>query len=106
MGVAAAESYTLATDLADYLAQRGLPFRQAHEVVGKVVRYAEEQGKALSQLSLEEYCRFSPLFEEDVLARLDARAAIEARDVPGGTSPRRVAAALKRARQRLEGQGS
>ncbi len=106
MAAAAAESYTLATDLADYLAQRGVPFRQAHEAVGRLVRYAEEQGKALGQLSLEEYRRFSPLFEEDVLGRLDARAAIEARDVPGGTSPRQVTAALKRARQRLEGQGS
>jgi argininosuccinate lyase len=104
MGAAAAESYTLATDLADYLAQRGLPFRQAHEAVARLVRYAEEQGKALDQLSLEEYRRFSSLFEEDVLGRLDARAAIEARDVPGGTSPRRVTAALKRARQRLEGE--
>ena len=106
MGAAAGESYTLATDLADYLAQRGLPFRQAHEAMARLVRYAEEQGKALGELSLEEYRRFSPLFEEDVLGRLDARAAIEARDVPGGTSPRRVVAALKRARQRLEGQGS
>ncbi len=106
MGAAAVESYTLATDLADYLAQRGVPFRQAHEAVGRLVRYAEERGKALGQLSLEEYRRFSPLFEQDVLGRLDARAAIEARDVPGGTSSRRVTAALKRARQRLEGQGS
>jgi len=106
MGAAAAESYTLATDLADYLTQRGLPFRQAYEAVGRLVRYAEEQGKALGQLSLEEYRRFSPLFEEDVFGRLDVRAAVEARDVPGGTSPRRVMAALKRARRRLEGQAS
>jgi argininosuccinate lyase len=106
MEAAAAESYTLATDLADYLAQRGLAFRQAHEAVARLVRYAEEQGKGLGQLSLEEYRRFSPLFEEDVLGRLDARAAVEARDVPGGTSSRRVTAALRRARRRLEGQGS
>jgi argininosuccinate lyase len=106
MGAAAAESYTLATDLADYLTQRGLPFRQAYEAVGRLVRYADEKGKALGQLSLEEYRRFSPLFEEDVFGRLDVRAAVEARDVPGGTSPRRVMAALKRARRRLEGQAS
>jgi argininosuccinate lyase len=86
MAAAAAESYTLATDLADYLTRRGLPFRQAHEAVSRLVRYAEEQGRTLGQLSLEEYCRFSDLFEDDVLSRLDARAAIEARDVPGGTS--------------------
>ena len=106
MGAAAAESYTLATDLADYLTQRGLPFRQAYEAVGRLVRYADEKGKALGQLSLEEYRRFSLLFEEDVFGRLDVRAAVEARDVPGGTSPRRVMAALKRARRRLEGQAS
>jgi argininosuccinate lyase len=106
MGAVAAESYTLATDLADYLAQRGVPFRQAYEAVGRLVRYADEKGKALGQLSLREYRRFSPLFEEDVFGRLDARAAIEARDVPGGTAPRQVMAALKRARRRLKGGGS
>ncbi len=105
MAAAAAESHTLATDLADYLAQRGLPFRQAHEAVGRLVRYAEEQGKALGDLSLEEYRSFSPLFEEDAFGRLDVRAAIGARDAPGGTSSRQVAAALKRAGRRLEGQG-
>jgi argininosuccinate lyase len=106
MAAAAAESYTLATDLADYLTRRGLPFRQAHEAVSRLVRYAEEQGQALSQLSLEEYCRFSDLFEDDVVSRLDTRASIEARDVPGGTSSGRVAAALRRARQRLEDEAS
>jgi len=101
---AASETYTLATDVADYLVRRGLPFRQAHGVVGQLVRYAEEQGKSLSELALKEYHRFSPLFDEGVL-KLDARSAIEARDVPGGTSSRQVAAALKRARKRLEGGG-
>ncbi|MDP2950562.1 MAG: argininosuccinate lyase [Chloroflexota bacterium] len=100
---AAGESYTLATDVADYLVRRGLPFRQAHGVVGQLVRYADERGKALSALTLAEYRRFSPLFQEDVLKVLDVRSAIEARDVPGGTSSRQVAVALKRARQRLEG---
>jgi len=99
---AASESYSLATDVADYLVRQGLPFREAHGVVGQLVRYADEGGKGLSELSLKEYRRFSPLFDEGVL-KLDARAAIEARDVPGGTSSRQVAAALKRARRRLEG---
>jgi argininosuccinate lyase len=99
---AAAQSYTLATDLADYLVRRGMPFRQAHGLVGGLVRHADEQGKALSELTLEEYRSFSPLFEEDVLKLLDVRSAVDARDVPGGTSSRQVAAALKRARQRLE----
>jgi len=99
---AASESYSLATDVADYLVRQGLPFREAHGVVGQLVRYADERGKGLSELTLKEYRRFSPLFDEGVL-KLDARAAIEARDVPGGTSSRQVAAALKRARRRLEG---
>ncbi len=102
MQAAASESHTLATDVADYLVRQGLPFREAHGVVGQLVRYADEQGKGLSQLTLAEYRRFSPLFDEGVL-KLDVRSAIEARDVPGGTSSRQVAAALKRARQRLEG---
>ncbi|GAG45668.1 unnamed protein product, partial [marine sediment metagenome] len=78
----------------------GIPFRDAHQAVAELVRYAQMEGKALSELSLEEYRRFSAAFEEDVLS-LDLRSAIEARDAPGGTSPRRVEAALKRARQRL-----
>jgi argininosuccinate lyase len=101
---AASESYTLATDVADYLVRQGLPFREAHGVVGQLVRYADERGKALSELTLAEYRRFSPLFDEGVL-KLDVRAAIEARDAPGGTSSRQVAAALRRARRRLKAAG-
>ena len=99
---AARGSYILATDVADYLVRKGAPFREAHQAVAELVRYAQMEGKALPELSLEEYRRFSPAFEEDVLA-LDLRSAIEARDAPGGTSWRQVEAALKRARQRLKG---
>ena len=98
---AAVGTYALATDVADYLVRKGAPFREAHQAVMELVRQAELQGKALQELSLEEYRRFSPLFEADVRA-LDVRSAIEARDVPGGTAPRQVVAALKRARKRLE----
>lgn len=99
---AARGSYVLATDVADYLVRKGVAFRDAHQAVAELVRYAQMEGKALPELSLEEYRRFSPAFEEDVLA-LDLRSAIEARDAPGGTSSRQVEAALKRARKRLEG---
>lgn len=99
---AARGSYVLATDVADYLVRKGIPFRDAHQAVAELVRYAQMEGKGLPELSLEEYRRFSSAFAEDVLA-LDLRSAIEARDAPGGTSPRQVEAALKRARQRLEG---
>ena len=100
LGISAALTLRLATDVADYLVRKGVPFRDAHQAVAELVRYAQMEGKALSELSLEEYRRFSAAFEEDVLA-LDLRSAIEARDAPGGTSPRRVEAALKRARERL-----
>ncbi len=96
----ATENYTLATDLADYLVRKGMPFRKAHEAVGGLVREAERSGRDLRQLPLREYRRVSPLFEDDVLL-LDARFSVALRDVPGGTAPRRVAAALRRARGRL-----
>ncbi len=100
MRAAATAGYTLATDLADYLVRKGVPFREAHQAVGKLVRYASERGKELSELTLKEYQRHSPLFEEDVLG-LDVEASLRARDVPGGTAPKRVAEALKEARRRL-----
>jgi argininosuccinate lyase len=103
MRAAAAAGYTLATDLADYLVRKGVPFREAHQAVGKLVRYASERGKELSELTLKEYQRYSPLFEEDVLG-LDVEASLRARDVPGGTAPKRVAEELKKARQRLASQ--
>ncbi len=100
MEAVAGGSYTLATDVADYLARKGVPFREAHQAVAQLVRYAEDKGKLLSGLSLVEYRRFSALFDDDVLA-LDVRSSIAVRDVPGGTAPSRVAEALKLARERL-----
>ena len=76
---------------------KGLPFREAHNVVGRLVAYAEGAGKDLRGLSLEEYRGHSPLFEADVLA-IDVWSSLRSRDLPGGTAPRRVAAALRRAR--------
>jgi argininosuccinate lyase len=66
------------------------------------VRYAHDNGKQLSELSLSEYRNFSPGFDDDVF-KLDVHASIAARDIPGGTAPQRVAAALAEARKRLEG---
>ena len=97
---AASEGYALATDLADYLTKKGLPFREAHRAVGELVRHCEERGVGFRRLSLDELRRFSPLFDEDAL-RLNVRRSVASRDVPGGTAPRRVAAALRRARARL-----
>jgi argininosuccinate lyase len=100
--VAASRGYTLATDLADYLVGKGIPFRDAHGAVAELVRYAHGAGKQLPDLSLSEYRRFAAAFDEDVF-KLDVRSAISARDVPGGTARSRVADALREARKRLEG---
>jgi argininosuccinate lyase len=93
--------YLLATDVADYLVRKGVPFRDAHQAVAELVRFAESQGKPLNGLTLEEYRRFSTEFQEDILA-LDVQSSIAARDVLGGTAPNRVKAALAEAKQRLE----
>jgi argininosuccinate lyase len=100
---AANAGYLLATDVADYLVRKGVPFRDAHQAVAELVRYGQRREKGLSDLTLEEYQKFSPLFDADVL-KLDARSSIEARDVPGGTAPRQVTAALKAARRRIAGE--
>ena len=101
MSALAGDSYLLATDLADYLVGRGMPFREAHGVLRQASDYALSQGKEVHHLSLEEYRRFSDLFDADVL-KISLQGSVEARDVPGGTSPRRVEEAIKGARIQLE----
>jgi argininosuccinate lyase len=95
---AAEEGYILATDLADYLVNKGIPFRQAHNIVAKLVCYAEREGKSLHQLDIDEYQRFSPLFGQDVYS-LTAKSSIAARNIPGGTALEQVEAQLARARK-------
>ncbi len=102
MQAAAAGGYSLATDLADYLVRKGVPFRDAHQAVAALVAHAQSAGKTLSELALEDYHRFSPLFDKDILG-IDARWSIESRDVLGGTASKRVRRALKDARKRLAG---
>ena len=84
MAQAVAHDFSNATDLADYLVRKGLPFRQAHEVVGKCVAYAIEQGKFLLEISIEEYKQFSELFESDLMTALDPANCVEARRSYGG----------------------
>ena len=100
---AAEGGYILATDLADYLVRKGVPFRQAHGVVGKLVQYAMEKRKGFEELSLSEYQTFSPLFAEDVYS-ITIESALEARSARGGTAPEQVREALKKARRRLGGE--
>ena len=98
---AAGEGYMLATDLADYLVTKmGVSFREAHGIVGRLCQYAMSQKKGLHQLSIGEYREYSKHFAEDVY-EITAASAIAARDVEGGTAPRRVEEALKRARKLL-----
>ena len=99
---AAQGGYILATDLADYLVRKGVPFRQAHGVVGELVQYAMEKGKAFAELSLGEYQTFSPLFAEDVFS-ITIESSLKARSARGGTAPEQVKEALKKARRSLGG---
>jgi argininosuccinate lyase len=92
------DSYLLATDMADYLVKRGLPFRQAHRIVGELVKYAVGKGKSFQKLSLDEYRKFSTLFEKDVFD-ITSETSVAARNIAGGTAPKQVLAALSRARK-------
>jgi argininosuccinate lyase len=91
----------LATDLADYLVRKGVPFREGHEIVGKVVRLAEEKGVSLSELSLDDLRSISDKFQGDVLDVWDFEASVEKRSVRGGTALASVREQIKRARQLL-----
>jgi argininosuccinate lyase len=98
----AGESYSTATDLADYLVRKGLPFRLAHEAVGKAVGLALQRGVALHELSVEELRRLSPLFEADFREAVTVEASLAARNVYGGTGPKAVRQELQEARALLE----
>jgi argininosuccinate lyase len=98
---AAVDGHATATDLADYLVRKGLPFRDAHEVVAGAVRSAEARGCDLSELGLEELRAFSPLIGEDVFGVLTVEGSLRARDHIGATAPAQVLAAVRRAREQL-----
>jgi argininosuccinate lyase len=99
---AASEGFLNATDLADYLVRRGLEFRRAHELTGRIVVYAIERHKELAGLSLEEYRSFSSLIGDDVYEALTLESSVSNRPAAGGTSPERVATELAHARAELE----
>ncbi|MCL6431253.1 MAG: argininosuccinate lyase [Anaerolineae bacterium] len=98
---AALDDLLLATELADYLAGRGIPFREAHALVGQAVRLALQRGVGLRDLSLEYYRSLSPAFGADLYGVLDVDAALARRRAHGGTAPSAVAGQLQRARERL-----
>ncbi len=98
---AAESGYMLATDIADYLVDRGMPFREAHGVVARLSAFAYDASKGFGELSLEEYRRFSDLFDEEVFS-ITVDSSVAARNVPGGTAFERVEGAIAEARTRLE----
>ena len=102
MRAAALQGYATATDLADYLVKKGLPFRDAHEAVAKAVRACEQRSCDLVDLSLAEMCEFSPLIEDDIFSVLTLEGSVAARNHPGGTAPAQVVEAIKLARSRLK----
>ncbi|WP_025916981.1 argininosuccinate lyase [Herminiimonas sp. CN] len=101
MRAAALQGFATATDLADYLVKKGLPFRDAHEAVARAVRTCVDRGCDLTDLTLEELRAFSALIEADIFAVLTLEGSVAARDHIGGTAPKQVRAAIAAARQRL-----
>jgi len=102
---AALDEGMLATDLADYLVGKGVPFRQSHHLVGQAVKRAEELGVGLHELGLAEYQAIHPAFAEDLYAVFDYRRAVERRNVLGGTAPAAVRLQIARAKALLEEEG-
>lgn len=101
MREAALRGFSTATDLADYLVRRGLPFRDCHEIVGHAVKYGVETGKDLAEMSLEELRQFSDQIEDDVFAVLTLEGSVNARNHIGGTAPAQVKAAVARGKALL-----
>ncbi len=101
MRLAAAEGFSTATDLADYLVRKGLPFRDAHEAVARAVRCAADRGVGLADLDLDTLRGFSALIDADVAAVLTLEGSVASRDHAGGTAPAQVRAAIARHRERL-----
>jgi argininosuccinate lyase len=101
MQAAALKGYATATDLADYLVKKGLPFRDAHEVVAHAVKTAMTEGRDLSELSLQTLKAFNPAIEQDVFEVLSLRGSLNARNTLGGTAPAQVRSQIERHRQRL-----
>ncbi len=99
---AATGGYSLATDLAEYLVKKGVPFRQAHEITGRIVRYAIEQNKQLNELKIEELKTFSDKIDSDIKGLFDLKPALSKRVSLGSTSPEEVKRQIKLWRERLK----
>jgi argininosuccinate lyase len=103
MRAAVLQGFATATDLADYLVKKGVPFRDSHEVVARAVRHAEVQGVDIADLSLDVLRQFSALIDDDVYAVLTPEGSLAQRNHIGGTAPAQVRAQIARHRARLQG---
>jgi argininosuccinate lyase len=99
---AASNPALLATEAADYLVHKGIPFRQAHDIVGKVLREAEKQNVPWTSLPLEALKKISLLFEADFTTSLSLEAALASKKIPGGTAPESVNAAISDLQDRID----
>ena len=100
--IGASGGYTVATDCADYLVKKGMPFRQAHEVIGNLVLYCSENGKKLDELSVEEFKSFSELFSADILTVVQLENVVKHRKLVGGPAPKTVLAEIRKMKSKLE----
>ena len=94
--------FTNATDLADYLAKKGVPFRDAHELVGRIVLYCSKKNQGLEDLTLEEYQTLSPVFSADLFEAIGIEYCVRNRQVTGGPAPETVLKAIEFSQQELE----
>ncbi|MBM7582312.1 argininosuccinate lyase [Caldicoprobacter guelmensis] len=100
----AARGFINATDAADYLVTKGVPFRDAHHIVGRLVLYCIQNGKVLEELTLEEYRQFSDKFDQDIYDVISLKSCVSRRSLPGGPAPAAVSQAIEEARRWIEGQ--
>ena len=96
---AASGGFTNATDVADYLVKKGVPFRSAHEIVGKMVLYCIDNNKALDELTMEEFKAFSPKIEDDIYRAISLESCVSGRKLPGGPAPESVRASIENAKK-------
>jgi argininosuccinate lyase len=106
MRLAAAEGFLNATDCADYLVKKGMAFRDAYGIVGKLVRHCIDNRRILEDLSLQEYQEICPKFEADVYEILSLENCVNARDIPGGPAPKSVKIHIDKVRDFLKARDS
>ncbi|MCX5717058.1 MAG: argininosuccinate lyase [Nitrospirae bacterium] len=102
MHEAAGKAYSTATDIAEYLVRKGIPFRQAHEITGKIVRYCIKNKKQLGEISLAEFRNFSNVISKDIYLHLSAENSVKAKNSRGGTSPSEVKKQIKRLKRLIK----